>query len=207
MPLTLQARLLRVLQERSIRRVGGMPSILVDVRVIAATHKNLEEAVRTGAFRADLFYRLAVFPVVLPPLRERREDIPLLANHFLKKHAERLGKSISGFSSATLRMLLRYDWPGNIRELENAIERAVLLTTTGVLQVNHLPPELSPVVASQHGHTEPAAIVPLSEVERLAIANALDLSAHNVPDAARALGVSRATLYRKLRKHGLSANS
>ena len=207
MPLALQARLLRVLQERSIRRVGGMPSILVDVRVIAATHKNLEEAVRTGAFRADLFYRLAVFPIVLPPLRERREDIPLLANHFLKKHAERLGKSISGFSNATFRMLLRYDWPGNIRELENAIERAVLLTTTGVLQVNHLPTELSPVVASQHGHTEPGAIVPLPEVERLAIANALDLSAHNVPDAARALGVSRATLYRKLRKHGLSANS
>lgn len=205
MPLALQSKLLRVLQEREIQRVGGTASISIDIRLIAATNRNLEVAVRTGDFRNDLFYRLAVFPIVLPALRERREDIPALANHFLEKHGERLGKSIGSMSTAALGALLHYDWPGNVRELENAVERAVLLETTEVLQVGNLPPELSPFTDSPPD--APGAILPLWEVERRAIVHALDLSAHNVADAAQALGINRATLYRKLKKYDLPATS
>jgi len=207
MPLSLQSKLLRVLQEREIQRVGGTVPIAVSVRLIAATNKNLEIAVKAGDFRGDLFYRLAVFPIVLPALRERREDIPLLANHFLSKHAGRLGKSIAGISTAALGVLLQYDWPGNIRELENAVERAVLLETTETLQVGNFPPELSPLTAAQHDLLSPTTILPLLEVERQAIIRALDLSAHNVAHAAQALGINRATLYRKLKKYGLPAHS
>ena len=205
MSLALQARLLRVLQEREVQRVGGTTPIRVDVRVIAATNKNLEAAVKAGAFREDLFYRLAVFPIPVPPLRERREDLPLLANHFLKKHAERLGKAINGFSTAALRVVLQYDWPGNVRELENALERAILLETTEVLQVANLPPDLLPNVTPRRNPAPPAALMPLAETERRAIADALDRSAYNIAETARALGVNRATLYRKLKKYGLPA--
>ena len=202
MPMVLQAKLLRVLQEREIQRVGGTDAIPVDVRVIASTNKDLEEAVQAGAFRDDLFYRLAVFPIAVPPLRERREDIPLLANHFLKKHAKRLGKSVSGFSNAALRAVFQYDWPGNVREMENAIERAILLETSRVLQVHNL----SPMVVSQSvPRAAPAAILSLAETERQAIAQAYDRAAHNVAEAARALGVNRTTLYRKLKRYGLLA--
>ena len=207
MPPALQSKLLRVLQEREIQRIGGTASITIDVRLVSATNKNLEAAVKVGDFRGDLFYRLAVFPIVLPPLRERREDIPLLAGHFLRKHSEHFGKSIGSISAAALGVLLQYNWPGNVRELENAIERAVLLETTEVLQVGSFPPELSPLVASRHNSSDPTAILPLSEIERQAIVHALDLSAHNVADAAQALGVNRATLYRKLKKYDLPASS
>ena len=207
MPLTLQSKLLRVLQEREIQRVGGTASINIDIRLIAATNRDLEVAVKAGNLRSDLFYRLAVFPIVLPALRERREDIPLLANHFLKKHGERLGKSIGSISTAALGVLLQYDWPGNVRELENTMERAVLLETTQVLQAGNLPPELSPLTASRPDAPAPTAILPLWEVERQAIMHALDLSARNVADAAQALGVNRATLYRKLKKYDLPASS
>ena len=205
MPLALQAKLLRVLQEREIQRVGGATAIPVDIRLIAATNKNLEVAVKEGALREDLFYRIAVFPIAIPPLRDRREDIPLLAKHFLKKHTERNGKSISGISTASLRLLLQYHWPGNVRELENALERAVLLETTDVLQVNNLPPQLSPIAASQRDHPAPTAVLPLAEVERQALIHALEASANNVTEAARSLGLGRATLYRKLKKYGLTA--
>ena len=206
MPPVLQAKLLRVLQEREIQRIGGSISVPVDVRVIAATNKDIESRVKSGEFREDLYFRIAVFPIVIPPLRERREDIPLLAKHFLEKHAERIDKSMSGFSNAALRLLLQYDWPGNVRELENAIERAVLLETTDILQLNSLPPRLSPVVASRGDPAAPAAILPLAEVERQALVHALEVSANNVTRAARGLGLNRATLYRKLKKYRLSAS-
>ena len=205
MPLKLQAKLLRVLQEREIQRVGGTTPIPVDIRLIAATNKNPEAEVKAGAFREDLFYRLAVFPIVIPPLRERREDIPLLAKHFLKKYTDRTNKSISGISTASLRLLLQYHWPGNVRELENAIERAVLLETTDMLQVNNLPPQLSPIVPSRRDRPAPTAVLPLVEVERQAVVHALEVSANNVTEAARSLGLGRATLYRKLKKYGLTA--
>ena len=127
MPLVLQAKLLRVLQERTIQRVGGTATIPIDVRVIAATNQDLEGAIQAGTFRDDLFYRIAVFPIVIPPLRARRDDIARLASHFLKQYAESSGKAISGISMAALRLLQQYTWPGNVRELQNVIERAVLL--------------------------------------------------------------------------------
>ena len=197
----LQAKLLRVLQEREISRVGGTVTIPVDIRVIAATNKDLEDAVEAGAFREDLFYRLAAFPIAIPPLRERREDIFPLAKHFLEKHAERGGKSISGISTAALRLLLQYDWPGNVRELENAIEHAVVLETADVLQASNLPPQFSPVVPSDPVSSR---VLPLAEVERRALIRALEASDNNIAEAARALGIDRATLYRKLKKYDLS---
>ena len=205
MPLALQAKLLRFLEEREIQRVGGSGTIPLDVRVIAATNKDLDGAVKAGEFRADLFYRLAAFPLVLPPLREHREDIPLLVAHFLKAHAEGAGDSIHGVSPAALQRLLAYDWPGNVRELKNAVERAVLLETTDSLQVGSLPPELSPAMTPRWALPGSTAIVPLAEIEHQAIRHALDVSHHNVTDAAQALGINRATLYRKLKNHPPSA--
>ena len=199
----LQAKLLRVLQEKEIQRLGGTVTHPIDVRVISATNKELEDAIRTGTFREDLFYRLAAFPILIPPLRQRREDIPLLANHFLEQYAERNNKSISGLSTGALRVLLQYDWPGNVRELENAIERAVLLETTEVLQVANLPPQLSPLGAEHNDFSASTAVLPLKEVERQAMAHALKVLGNNVSATARALGCNRATLYRKLKKYNL----
>ncbi len=205
MPLVLQSKLLRVLQEREIQRIGGTTVIPVDVRVIAATNKDLEAAVKAGGFREDLYYRIAVLPIVIPPLRERREDIPLLAKHFLAKHAERMDKSVSGISRAALRWLLQYDWRGNVRELENAIECAVLQETTDVLQANNLPPHLSPIVDSRRDSAAPAEVLPLKEVERQALVHALEVAAGDKTRAASSLGIDRVTLYRKLKKYDLPA--
>ena len=200
MPLGLQARLLRVLQEREIQRIGGTATIPVDVRVVAATNKNLQTALKKGQFRRDLFYRIATFPIHVPPLRDRREDIPLLAKHFLDKEADRLGKNVDGISAAALRMLIQYHWPGNVRELKSAIEGAVLLETAGVLQAESIQTVLSPI-------STPAAakILPLAEVERQTLLQALAHAGNNVSEAARALGINRTTLYRKLKKYEVSA--
>ena len=203
MPYALQGKLLRVLQEREIQRVGGTAPISVDIRVMTATNKDLDCSVREGEFRQDLFYRVSAFPIAIPPLRERREDIPLLARHFLEKHAERAGKPIGGISAAALRLLLQYDWPGNVRELENAVERAVLLETEEVLQAGSLPPQPLPALASGSEGSTPEAILPLVEVERQALLDALEAADNNVTRAAHGLGIDRATLYRKLKKHDL----
>ncbi len=205
MRLELQVKLLRVLQEREIQRVGGGVTIPIDVRVIVATNKDLEAAVKAGEFREDLFYRIAGFPIVIPPLRQHRMDIPLLANHFLSKHAEHSGRSINGISTAALRLLLQYDWPGNVRELDNAIERAVLLEKTDVLQVDSLPPQLFVAHASADEHSTAASVLPLQEVERRALTQALQASGNNITRAARALGINRVTLHRKLKRYGLLA--
>ena len=204
MPYALQGKLLRVLQEGEIQRVGGTAPIPIDVRVMTATNRDLDLLVKNREFRKDLFYRVAAFPIVIPPLRERREDIPLLARHFLDRHAQRRGKSIIGISTAALALLIQYDWPGNVRELENAIERAVLLETDGMLQAGSLPPQLSPVIADGSGGSPPAGVLPLVEVERQALAHALEVHDNNVTQAALALGISRVTLYRKLKKYDLS---
>ena len=202
----LQAKLLRVLQEREIWRVGGSTAVPVDIRVIAATNKDLEAAVRTGEFREDLFYRLAAFPIVIPPLRERREDIPLLAGHFLRKSADEAGKTLRGIATDAMHRLQRYRWPGNVRELENAIGRAVLLETTDVLQAVSLPRLAAGGAAEPPAPGAPAAVLPLAETERRALAHALRVFRNNVSQAARALGIDRATLYRKLKRSELLAN-
>ena len=203
LPHTLQGKLLRVLQEREIQRIGGTAPISVDIRVITATNKDLERAVKAGEFREDLFYRVAAFPISIPPLRERREDIPVLAEHFLKKYAVRMKKSINGISTAAMRLLLQYEWPGNVRELENAIERAMLLETASVIRAGNLPPQLSPAIASGQDRAAPTAILPLAEVERQALLLALEAAGDNITRAAHALGIHRATLHRKLKKYSL----
>ncbi len=200
-----QAKLLRVLQEREFQRVGGSRMRKADVRVLAATNRDLERDVEAGLFRKDLFYRLSVFPVTIPPLRQRREDIPLLAGHFLRTQAQRAGKSIDGVSTAAMRMLLQYDWPGNVRELANVFERAVLLETESVIQASSLPERLNEARESatrQDRETVPRSRT-LAAIEREALADALAISGNNVAKAARALGINRSTLYRKLRRHGL----
>ena len=200
MPVVLQSKLLRVLQEREVRRVGGRTSIPINVRVVASTHHDLEAAIRKGAFREDLYYRLAVFPIEIPPLRARREDIPLLAEHFREKHADRLGVAVRSVSAAATALLAHYEWPGNVRELENVVCRSLVLETSDVLQAATLPGELAPSAAPQAPGT-------LADLERKAIADAIERSGHNLTRAARALGIHRTTLYRKLRRHGLRRSS
>lgn len=198
----LQSKLLRVLQEREIQRVGGTITIPIDVQVIAATNRDPQEAIRSGDFREDLYYRLAAFPIMIPPLRDRREDIPLLANHFLERYVERYGRTVSGISEGAMRLLMQYHWPGNVREMESAIGRAVLLETTSMLQSGSLPPELVPGGPDDAG-AQPAAIQPLVQIERQALAHALAVSDNKVATAAEALDIDRSTLYRKLKKHDL----
>jgi two-component system, NtrC family, response regulator HydG len=139
MPLEMQVKFLRVLQEKEIERIGGKETLKIDVRIIAATNRVLEKEIAEGRFRMDLYYRLSVFPITLPPLRERKDDIPLLANHFLVYYSRKLGKQINEITSDTLNKLIQYDWPGNIRELENVIERSVLLTTKNIISDIALP--------------------------------------------------------------------
>ena len=199
-----QAKLLRVLQEREFQRLGGSRMKKADVRVVAATNRNLDRDVEEGVFRKDLFYRLSVFPVTIPPLRQRREDIPLLASHFLKKQARRAGKRIEGVSTAAMRMLLQYDWPGNVRELANVLERAMLLETESVIQASSLPRRLCEAGnPGQEGRDAVPASRSLAAIEREALADALVISGNNVTEAARGLGINRSTLYRKLKRHGL----
>ncbi len=200
LPPETQVMLLRVLQERVIERVGGSEPLPVDVRVIAATHRDLTAVKAEGRFRTDLFFRLNVFPIDVPPLRERREDIPDLVRHFLQAFGRRLGKSVTHVSPATLAMLAGYDWPGNVRELENIIERAMIVTTGDNLRVDPLwlrPPAVTPV---------PRDVAPpgLAEVERQAILDALmrcNGRIYGPGGAAAALGLRPTTLYGKMRKH------
>ncbi len=197
----LQADLLRVLQERRFYRVGGTQEVEVDVRVIAATNKNLAEEVQQGRFREDLFYRLNVIEIQLPPLRERREDIPLLAEHFVQRISSELGKDISGISGGALKLLLNHDWPGNVRELENVIERAIVTCHNGALEEQDFS-------WMQRGPCQPEAWevpdVSLSELERRAILAALERKHGNVKEASMALGIDRSTLYDKLKRYEIS---
>ena len=195
----MQAKLLRVLQEYEIKRVGGQEWLRVDVRVVAATNRNLEQLVQQGTFREDLFYRLKVVTITLPPLRDRREDIPLLAEHFLRRYAERNGKTISHFTDDAMVLLTDYPWPGNIRELEHCVERAVTLASGQVLTPADLAPELrSTLEATLHRGTPT-----LEEVKRRYLAYVLGETGGNVSRAASILGIDRRSLYRMLHRYGL----
>jgi two-component system response regulator HydG len=198
LPIDMQAKLLRALQEKEIRPVGSTERVPITIRVIAATNLDLEKAVRTGAFRQDLFFRLNVVQLKLPPLRERKTDIPILVNHFLEKFSERhgLGREIS---SDAMAQLLAYDWPGNIRELENAIERALALSSGPLLHVADLPSSLQYFV----GDRLPASdvVIPLEELERRAILQALHEAHGDKLAAAHRLGIGKTTLYRKLKQY------
>jgi two-component system, NtrC family, response regulator HydG len=199
LPLMLQAKILRAIQEREIRRVGANKAVSVDVRIIAATNLNLSEEVKHKRFREDLYYRLNVIELKLPPLRERLEDIPLLVAAFLKKFGEASGKEVKGVSEAALAMLMDYAWPGNVRELENVIERAVTLSRGERISPDDLPPAVQGARGDRRVLDEAAEkSLPLQEVEKEYIKKILDKTGGNKYQAAQALGIDRKTLYRKL---------
>jgi len=199
--LSTQAKLLRVLQEHEVKRVGGTESVKVDVRVIAATNKDLEKLVAEGRFREDLFYRLSVVTIHLPPLRERREDIPLLVNYFLRKYAAENNRPISHASPEAMALLTEYDWPGNVRELQHVIERAVALTTNAVLLPEDLPPKLRGV--SEEGASTGESSLTLRELEKRHIQRVLKQTKGNKKRAAELLGIHRRTLYRLAKRYGI----
>lgn len=207
MPLTMQVKLLRVLQERELTRVGGEKVIKVDVRVIVATNRNLHDLIKEGLFRDDLYYRLNVVNMEIPPLRKRRDDIPLLAQHFLEMFSTKNRKEIKGFTAAAMDVLIRYDWPGNVRELMNAVERSVVLARS-----KYLDDEDFTIIQSPWGKNEktlPAfdkkdTIMSLEEVEKNAILNMLESTSGNKSEAARRLGITRKTLHKKLKKYDLN---
>jgi Nif-specific regulatory protein len=198
-----QVKLLRVLQEREIERIGGSSTVKVDVRVIAATNRNLEDELRAGRFREDLYYRLNVFPIRVPPLRERKSDIVLLADHFTEKYAERNGKLIRRISSPALDLLTSYHWPGNVRELENCIERAVILSTDKVIHSYHLPPSLQ---SAQSTNTEPTTTLDaaLSRLEKELIVEALKIADGNMAAAARRLGITERQMGLRVHHYGIN---
>ncbi|MBI3121498.1 MAG: sigma-54-dependent Fis family transcriptional regulator [candidate division NC10 bacterium] len=203
----LQVKLLRVLQERQFERLGGNRTLAVSVRILAATHRDLEQAMRDGTFREDLYYRLNVVTIQIPPLRERREDIPPLLDHFLRKFAEKNRRAVTGLTAAARDALLRYDYPGNVRELENLVERAVLLTRGQVIDLPDLPVTLRP---GERGPAESGTLgVPprlpdlLAGIEREAIRAALERHGGVQTQAAAELGISERVLRYKMRKHGL----
>jgi two-component system response regulator HydG len=203
-PLPIQVKLLRVLQEREIRRVGSTSPLRIDVRLLAATNRRLEELVREGRFREDLYYRLNVVALRIPPLRERREDIPLLAAHFLTRAAKRHGRPVPTLSPEVMALLVDHDWPGNVREMENAIERAVLLAETDTIFPGDLPPSLQGAPGSGEGPEAAPKPRRLDELEREQILRTLDTYAWNQARAAEALGIGRNTLWRKLKEYGIA---
>jgi transcriptional regulator with GAF, ATPase, and Fis domain len=216
-----QVKLLRVLQEQEFERIGGNQTIKCDVRVIAATNRDLPNAVASGAFRADLFYRLNVFPVKLPPLRERVDDIPLLVQFFVQKYAPKVGRQLSGIEGRTIDRLLRYDWPGNIRELENIVERALILSSTPLLSIGEdvLPvathtavrtPPTRTVAPEQARNADPGGAVDLDSVQRDHILTTLrqaDWVVEGRLGAAVKLGMKPATLRHRMKKLGISRPS
>ncbi|MCG6910464.1 MAG: sigma-54 dependent transcriptional regulator [Deltaproteobacteria bacterium] len=200
----MQAKLLRAIQEKEVQRVGGEETIDVDVRILAATNRDLNAEVAAGRFRHDLYYRLNVVTLHVPPLKERQEDIPLLAQHFLSWYVDKNRKDIKGFNPGAMDMLLRYAWPGNVRELENAVERAVILATGDFLTEKELPLSITQAVAgSGHAPVSPSAKMKhpksLEEIEKNAILEALAASKGNKSEAARILGINRKTLHNKLK--------
>jgi len=213
MSAVMQVKLLRVLQERKFRRVGGLEEMQADIRVIAATNQDLAKLVADGRFREDLFYRINVIPIHLPPLRERREDIPLLAEHFLKKYSEQMEKEVTGVSHEALELMMRYDWPGNIRELENTIERAVALEATPTVLAESLPPS----VRGDASRSIPAGQAPpdalpasgfdleahVKEIERVYIAEALKRAGGVQVKAAELLGMSFRSFRYYVKKYNL----
>ncbi len=202
----MQAKLLRVIQEREIHRVGGEETLKVDVRLVTATNRNLEEEVVSGRFREDLYYRLKVVQLHVPPLREREEDIPLLAHHFLQKYAEKNRRVVKGFTPGAMDTLLKHPWPGNVRELENTVERAVILLRGDYVTERELPFGMASGPASATGSPVQAEIPAegrsLEEIEREAILATLESTGGNKSEAARRLGITRKTLLKKLRKYG-----
>jgi two-component system response regulator HydG len=201
LPLDLQAKLLRAIQEKEIRPVGSVKRVSINVRILAATNRDLERSVTEGTFRRDLFFRLNVLTLRIPPLRERRQDIPPLVAHFL----ERIGRDAGAektISDESLKALLHYDWPGNVRELENSLERACALGTASQIQIRDLPTQIHSAPIDLMAASQPAnGIVPMAELEKQTILNALTQVNGDKMLAARLLGIGKTTLYRKLKEY------
>jgi transcriptional regulator with PAS, ATPase and Fis domain len=208
LPLEMQAKLLRVLQEKEVRPVGSNEKVNVDVRVIAATNRDLEAAYRNGTFRKDLYFRLNVVTVHIPALRERRSDIPMLVHHFLDRYAH--GANIQ-VTAAAMKSLLHYDWPGNVRELENCVARAVTLGDRQIIDVADLPPSIrteqadSGTALAQEGGS--ISTTALAEMERMTILRVFEQANGDKALAGKMLGISRATLYRKLKRYNIAVKS
>lgn len=198
---SVQAKLLRALQEREIRRVGGERTIKINTRVVAATNRDLRAAVNAGSFREDLYFRLSAFVITIPPLRDRREDIPLLAHQFVQRAATRMEKDVRTVSADAMTLLVRYAWPGNVRELEHAIERGVILARGTTVSVRDLPPE---IVQGRDGGIRATETLDLKKNEQRLIRQALDKFKGNRKRAAAALNISAVTLWRKMKEYGLS---
>jgi Nif-specific regulatory protein len=203
MPLQLQVKLLRVLQERQMERVGGTQPIKLDIRLIAATNRNLEEEVRAGRFRQDLYYRLNVVTLKTPALRERQSDIPLLATHFARKFGAQCGRRISGISPEAGAYLRQYDWPGNIRELENALERAVVLGSSDIIELEDLPESIREIARPAEVAGAPGLQDAVDRAKREAIAQAMQQAKNDHAGAAKLLGVHPNYLYRLMRNLGM----
>ena len=204
--LSIQAKLLRVLENQEFERIGGNETIRVNVRLLAATNRNLSEAVENGLFRKDLFYRLNVVNIHIPPLRDRREDIPLLLSHFLKHFSEQMNKPIKSISPKAQAMLASYSWPGNVRELVNTIERAVVFCESNTLTEQDLPDQISGKNSQREDGTD-IPIMPLAQVEKKLIEKVLLETNWNLRRAAKILDIHRGTLYSKIEKHGINKNS
>ena len=200
MSAAMQAKILRVLQEQSFERVGGIQSIKVDVRILAATNKGLEKLLSDGSFREDLYYRLNVVSIFLPPLQERKEDIPLLASYFLEKYSRKDNKNIRGISSSAMSLLKGYDWPGNVRELEHVIERAVVLASKDIILPQHLPSNLG----KEKKRTLDFFFINLYELEKILMENTLKSANWDQKKAAEKLGIHRNTLHYKIKKFVIS---
>ncbi|MBE7478554.1 MAG: sigma 54-interacting transcriptional regulator [Polyangiaceae bacterium] len=206
MPLALQAKLLRVLQEGEIRPVGATHTKIVDVRIVAACNRNLEKEVQAGRFREDLYYRLKVFPIRVPPLRERRDDVPLLAGHFLERYTKEVGKPVAGFSQGSMELLMAYDWPGNVRELENEIQRLVIQAEPdGFITPDLLSPRVRQMegVIAQAGAVKGSLKDMVERVEKYFILETLREHGNNKTSAAKTLGITREGLHKKLKQLGI----
>jgi two-component system, NtrC family, response regulator AtoC len=203
MSLSLQSKLLRLIQEREVRPVGGIDPYHVDVRIVAATNQPLDQRVKQGFFREDLYYRLCVIKMTIPPLRERREDIPLLADYFLRRYAQEMNRPGLVLSRSAVEYLCRHSWPGNVRELEHAIEQTVVLTTNKVILPEDLPESVRAPQFLDDGSLPPFRLMSLHELQKRYLKRVLRETAGNRSKAAKILGVARKTLYRMVKRHGL----
>jgi transcriptional regulator with PAS, ATPase and Fis domain len=208
MPTGLQTRLLRLIETKRFRRVGGVEDIEVSTRIVAATNRDLSAAKNQGKFRDDLYFRLMVIPIYVPALKERKEDVPILASYFIDHFNKELNRSVRGLSREAVSMMMDYDWPGNVRELKNVIERAILLESTDLILAEHLPREIVGQVAAAREHmgssSEVRMPITLKEVEGRAIRGALKWADGNKSKAAKALGISRQTLRQKIKGSDLT---
>lgn len=215
MPMETQIKLLRVLEDRRVARIGANEEMDVNVRLVAATNADLPSMVAEGRFRQDLYYRLNIISIQLPPLRDRPGDIPLLMEHFLKELSQRMNREVQGFSRAARRVMMSYEWPGNIRQLRNAVERMLVVDSDGLLDVDGLPPEMRHLITDgleldgEEAHSGADSLIgrPLNEVEKYYIQRALEVTEGNREETARMLGIGERTLYRKINEYGLRNSS